>query len=229
MRSLFIIILFFSEGYLLGLSLHSGPKYMRRLSSPLPFAPSKAYISTNTISTALYAKSKKALLKEQEEGVDEMDENKSAKREALSGVLSQIERVYGRGSIQKLGESPSMKVETFSSGSLTLDLALGDKFFPLFSIIAPFFFLLLFSYFFFFLFLVFFFFFFLLLLLPLFYLVSLLLPPLLLFLFLLLLLPLFILVSLLLLLLNYSHLFILYALRWRISSWQSSGDLRSRE
>ena len=130
MRSLLAIILFFSEGYLLGLSLYSGPKYMRRLSSPLPFAPSKAYISTTTISTALYAKSKKALLKEQEEGVDEMDENKSAKREALSGVLSQIERVYGRGSIQKLGESPSMKVETFSSGSLTLDLALGSKFYP---------------------------------------------------------------------------------------------------
>jgi recombination protein RecA len=76
-------------------------------------------------------------------------EAKDARKEALSGVLSQIERCYGRGSIQvssialhvlvvysrslhhvfwghqKLGQSPSMRVETFSSGSLTLDLALG--------------------------------------------------------------------------------------------------------
>ncbi len=48
-----------------------------------------------------------------------------AKLEALSGVLYQIERAYGRGSIQKLGETPRMLVETSSSGSMTLDIALG--------------------------------------------------------------------------------------------------------
>lgn len=48
-----------------------------------------------------------------------------AKREALSGVLYQIERSYGKGSIQKLGESTNMNIETISSGSITLDLALG--------------------------------------------------------------------------------------------------------
>jgi recombination protein RecA len=40
-------------------------------------------------------------------------------------VLSQIERVYGKGSIQKLGDNTGMNVETTPSGSLTLDLALG--------------------------------------------------------------------------------------------------------
>ena len=48
-----------------------------------------------------------------------------ARSEALAGVLHSIERCYGKGSIQRLGETPSMIVETFSSGSMTLDLALG--------------------------------------------------------------------------------------------------------
>lgn len=45
--------------------------------------------------------------------------------EALTGVLHQIERCYGKGSIQKLGEAPSMNVATTQSGSMTLDMALG--------------------------------------------------------------------------------------------------------
>lgn len=45
--------------------------------------------------------------------------------EALAGVLYQIERSYGKGSIQRLGDQQSMIVETMSSGSMTLDLALG--------------------------------------------------------------------------------------------------------
>jgi len=53
------------------------------------------------------------------------DEAKGDRVEALSGVLHQIERVYGKGSIQKLGDTPGMNVETTPSGSLTLDLALG--------------------------------------------------------------------------------------------------------
>ena len=52
-------------------------------------------------------------------------EQNAAKLEALSGVLYQIERSYGKGSIQKLGTNTAMDVETTSSGSITLDLALG--------------------------------------------------------------------------------------------------------
>jgi len=53
------------------------------------------------------------------------DRDDAAKNEALSGVLYQIERAYGRGSIQKLGETPRLGVETTPSGSMTLDIALG--------------------------------------------------------------------------------------------------------
>ena len=61
-------------------------------------------------------------------GSDELQQvplDADAKKEALSGVLYQIERAYGRGSIQKLGETPRMLVDTSSSGSMTLDIALG--------------------------------------------------------------------------------------------------------
>ncbi|EME28206.1 recombination protein RecA [Galdieria sulphuraria] len=50
---------------------------------------------------------------------------KDAKQRALEGVLQQIEKTYGRGSIMRLGEIESMKVETTPSGSVTLDAALG--------------------------------------------------------------------------------------------------------
>nr|YP_002049241.1 recombinase A [Paulinella chromatophora]ACB43031.1 recombinase A [Paulinella chromatophora] len=44
---------------------------------------------------------------------------------ALSSVLSQIERNFGKGSIMRLGDATRMRVETISTGALTLDLALG--------------------------------------------------------------------------------------------------------
>ena len=67
-----------------------------------------------------------AARKSQTAGISPDESNeRSAKLEALSGVLHQIERSYGKGSIQKLGESSSINVETTPSGSLTLDIALG--------------------------------------------------------------------------------------------------------
>lgn len=48
-----------------------------------------------------------------------------ARSEALSGVINSIERSFGKGSILRLGETPHMVVEKFSSGSITLDMALG--------------------------------------------------------------------------------------------------------
>ncbi|HBB36329.1 MAG TPA: recombinase RecA [Cyanobacteria bacterium UBA8803] len=47
------------------------------------------------------------------------------KEKALNLVLNQIERTFGKGSIMRLGDATRMKVETISSGAITLDLALG--------------------------------------------------------------------------------------------------------
>ena len=44
---------------------------------------------------------------------------------ALNLVLGQIERNFGKGSIMRLGDASRMRVETISTGALTLDLALG--------------------------------------------------------------------------------------------------------
>src|SRR5512134_675087 len=48
------------------------------------------------------------------------------KSKALDAALSQIERAFGKGSIMRLGKNDkSMDVETISTGSLGLDIALG--------------------------------------------------------------------------------------------------------
>ncbi len=56
---------------------------------------------------------------------DSTDKQSSDKQKALTLVLSQIERSFGKGSIMRLGDATQMKVETISTGALTLDLALG--------------------------------------------------------------------------------------------------------
>lgn len=47
------------------------------------------------------------------------------KQKALSMVLTQIERNFGKGAIMRLGDAARMKVATIPTGALTLDLALG--------------------------------------------------------------------------------------------------------
>ena len=47
------------------------------------------------------------------------------KDKALAAALSQIERNFGKGSIMRLGENASIEVESISTGSLGLDIALG--------------------------------------------------------------------------------------------------------
>src|SRR5215813_1753324 len=48
------------------------------------------------------------------------------KSKALDAALSQIERSFGKGSIMRLGKNmQSMDIETVSTGSLGLDIALG--------------------------------------------------------------------------------------------------------
>ena len=47
------------------------------------------------------------------------------KQKALSTALGQIEKNYGKGAIMKLGEGLDMDVDAISTGSISLDLALG--------------------------------------------------------------------------------------------------------
>jgi recombination protein RecA len=47
------------------------------------------------------------------------------KKKALETALSQIEKVYGKGSVMKLGERPNLDVDSVPTGSLGLDIALG--------------------------------------------------------------------------------------------------------
>lgn len=47
------------------------------------------------------------------------------KKKALETALSQIEKQYGKGAIMRLGQNSSMNVEHISTGSLSLDIALG--------------------------------------------------------------------------------------------------------
>ena len=48
------------------------------------------------------------------------------KEKELETALAQIERNFGKGSIMKLGqENPVMDIEAVSTGSISLDIALG--------------------------------------------------------------------------------------------------------
>jgi len=47
------------------------------------------------------------------------------KKRALEAALAQIDRAFGKGSVMKLGDKTTMEVESVSTGSLGLDIALG--------------------------------------------------------------------------------------------------------
>ena len=51
-------------------------------------------------------------------------ENKE-KNKALEAAISQIDENFGKGSVMKLGQKAAMNIEAISTGSLSLDLALG--------------------------------------------------------------------------------------------------------
>ncbi|MBA5777708.1 recombinase RecA [Stappia sp. F7233] len=51
--------------------------------------------------------------------------NQMDKTKALDAALSQIERAFGKGSIMRLGQGQAVEVQTVSTGSLGLDIALG--------------------------------------------------------------------------------------------------------
>src|SRR3546814_2872386 len=45
--------------------------------------------------------------------------------DVFSSDLAQIDRAFGKGSVMKLGSKEAMQVESVSTGSLGLDIALG--------------------------------------------------------------------------------------------------------
>lgn len=48
------------------------------------------------------------------------------KMRALEAAISQIEKQYGKGSVMKLGDGANMQVDTVPTGSISLDIALGQ-------------------------------------------------------------------------------------------------------
>ena len=53
------------------------------------------------------------------------DDKNTDKQKAIEAALSQIDKAFGKGSVMKLGQRPSMDIEAISTGSLGLDIALG--------------------------------------------------------------------------------------------------------
>lgn len=63
---------------------------------------------------------KNIMAKEQNENNDKLE-----KLKVLQSALDKIEKSYGKGSIMKLGDKNVTQVDTISTGSLSLDIALG--------------------------------------------------------------------------------------------------------
>ncbi len=62
---------------------------------------------------------------EQRAPAEKQREMSADKQKALDAALTQIERAFGKGSVMKLGTRESVEVDTISTGSLGLDIALG--------------------------------------------------------------------------------------------------------
>jgi recombination protein RecA len=56
---------------------------------------------------------------------DAMSKDNGDKQKALDAALGQIERHFGKGSIMRLGQNPIAEIESISTGSIGLDIALG--------------------------------------------------------------------------------------------------------
>jgi len=55
---------------------------------------------------------------------------KADKLKALKLTLDKLDKTYGKGTVMKMGDSPDQSVESISSGSLGLDIALGVGGYP---------------------------------------------------------------------------------------------------
>ena len=59
-----------------------------------------------------------------------MAEPKMDRLKAIDGALSQIERQFGKGAIMRLGQREILAVEAISTGSISVDAAIGIGGFP---------------------------------------------------------------------------------------------------
>jgi len=59
-----------------------------------------------------------------------MANDKADKLKALKLTLDKLDKTYGKGTVMKMGDSPDENVEAISSGSLSLDIALGVGGYP---------------------------------------------------------------------------------------------------
>lgn len=66
-----------------------------------------------------------AVTKKKAKPVETDGDQVADKQKALSTALGQIEKNYGKGAIMKLGEGLDVDVDAISTGSISLDLALG--------------------------------------------------------------------------------------------------------
>ena len=61
---------------------------------------------------------------------EKMSSDKEAKLKALQLTLDKLDKTYGKGTVMKMGDKAIEEVETISSGSLGVDLALGVNGYP---------------------------------------------------------------------------------------------------
>lgn len=59
-----------------------------------------------------------------------MSTERDQKLKALQITMDRLDKTYGKGTVMKLGDKPQIKVDVISTGSLTLDIALGTDGFP---------------------------------------------------------------------------------------------------
>lgn len=59
-----------------------------------------------------------------------MSEDKSAKLKALKLTMDKLDKTYGKGAVMRMGDSAVEQVESISSGSIGLDMALGIGGYP---------------------------------------------------------------------------------------------------
>ena len=59
-----------------------------------------------------------------------MADDKEQRLKTLQATIDRLDKTYGRGTIMRLGDKQSVEVETISSGSLGLDVALGCGGYP---------------------------------------------------------------------------------------------------